>query len=431
MRHEIKVPSVGESIQEVQIGKWLKREGESVGADDNLVEIESDKATVDLPSPLAGVIAEIVHNTGDTVAVGAVIAYVDDAPQGASAESAPATPAVPAAAKATTEAPAPPAPAPTPASAAPPAASAPSTAPSAPAPSPPAPPASAAPSPVVRPVPPPPPQPEAAPARPPQAVPSEKAGGSQLVRSDGKSSGQISALHGAPPRSEEIVPMSRIRKMIADRLVEVKNTTASLTTCKEVDMSAVINMRQQYRESFQERYNTKLGFMSFFVKAVVESLKACPELNAEIRDGNIVYRNYYDISIAVGGGKGLVVPVIRNAELLNFSEIEQTIADFGARAKSGQLKPDELTGGTFTITNGGVYGSTLSTPILNPPQSGILGLHGIEEKPVVRDHQIVIRPMMWIALTYDHRLVDGREAVGFAVRVKEYIEDPTRLLLQL
>jgi 2-oxoglutarate dehydrogenase E2 component (dihydrolipoamide succinyltransferase) len=225
--------------------------------------------------------------------------------------------------------------------------------------------------------------------------------------------------------------MSRIRKMIADRLVEVKNTTASLTTCKEVDMSAVIKMRQQYKESFQERYNAKLGFMSFFVKAVVESLKACPELNAEIRDGNIVYRNYFDISIAVGGGKGLVVPVIRNAELLSFAEIEQTIADFGARAKTGQLKPDELTGGTFTITNGGVYGSTLSTPILNPPQSGILGLHGIEEKPVVRDGQIVIRPIMWIALTYDHRIVDGREAVGFAVRVKEYIEEPTRLLFGL
>ena len=272
---------------------------------------------------------------------------------------------------------------------------------------------------------------EPAPIASPQAAPVQKSGGSQLMRSEGKPAGQVSALHGAAPRSEEIVPMSRIRKMIADRLVEVKNTTASLTTCKEVDMSAVIKMRQQYKESFQERYNAKLGFMSFFVKAVVESLKACPELNAEIRDGNIVYRNYFDISIAVGGGKGLVVPVIRNAELLSFAEIEQTIADFGARAKSGQLKPDELSGGTFTITNGGVYGSTLSTPILNPPQSGILGLHGIEEKPVVRDGQIVIRPIMWIALTYDHRIVDGREAVGFAVRVKEYIEEPTRLLLQV
>jgi 2-oxoglutarate dehydrogenase E2 component (dihydrolipoamide succinyltransferase) len=424
MRHEIKVPSVGESIQEVQIGKWLKREGQSIGKDENLVEIESDKATVDLPAPFGGVVAQIVHATGDTVAVGAVIAYLDDAARGASSAPAAVAPAAPAAAQPpaapVAAAPSPPTPAPAPA--APAVAAAPSTTA----------PTSSTTVPVVRPVPPPPePAPEPAASAPPQSAPAQKSGGSQLVRSDGKPAGQVSALHGAAPRSEEIVPMSRIRQMIAQRLVDVKNTTASLTTCKEVDMSAVINLRQQYKESFQERYNTKLGFMSFFVKAVVESLKASPELNAEIRDGNIVYRNYYDISIAVGGGKGLVVPVIRNAELLTFAEIEQTIADFGARAKSGQLKPDELTGGTFTITNGGVYGSTLSTPILNPPQSGILGLHGIEEKPVVRDHQIVIRPMMWIALTYDHRIVDGREAVGFAVRVKEYIEEPTRLLLQV
>ena len=204
-----------------------------------------------------------------------------------------------------------------------------------------------------------------------------------------------------------------------------------MTTFNKIDMSAVIKLRQQYRETFQERYNVKLGFMSFFVKAVVESLKACRELNAEIRDNNIVYRNFYDISIAVGGGKGLVVPVIRNAELLNFAEIEQTIADFAARAKSGQLKPDELIGGTFTITNGGVFGSMLSTPILNPPQSGILGLHAIQDEPVARNGQVVIRPMMWVALTYDHRIVDGREAVGFLERVKEYIEEPTRLLLQV
>jgi len=225
--------------------------------------------------------------------------------------------------------------------------------------------------------------------------------------------------------------MSRLRKLIAERLVEAKQNTAAITTCQEFDLSAVIKLRQQYRDSFQERYHVKLGFMSFFVKAVVESLKACPELNAEIRDSNIVYRKFHDISIAVGGGKGLVVPVIRNAELLNFAQIEQTIGDFGARAKSGQLKPDELIGGTFTITNGGIYGSVLSTPILNPPQSGILGLHAIEEKPVVRDGQIVIRPMMWAALTYDHRIVDGREAVTFLTRVREYIQEPTRLLLQV
>ena len=196
-------------------------------------------------------------------------------------------------------------------------------------------------------------------------------------------------------------------------------------------MSAVIAIRQQYREAFQERYSVKLGFMSFFVKAAIESLKACPELNAEIRDNSIVYRNFYDIGIAVGGGKGLVVPVVRNAELLSFAEIEQSIGDFAARAKAGQLKPDELMGGTFTITNGGVFGSMLSTPIVNPPQSGILGMHAIEDKPVARNGQVVIRPMMCLALTYDHRIVDGREAVGFLVRVKEFIEEPSRLLLQV
>jgi 2-oxoglutarate dehydrogenase E2 component (dihydrolipoamide succinyltransferase) len=408
MRHEIKVPSVGESIQEVQIGKWLKQEGEAIGRDENLVEIESDKATVDLSAPVAGTVVKIVHAQGDVVAVGAVIAYVDDAEQAAPSAPSAAAPAAPAAAAS---------PAPQPSSPAPSAAPTPS-----------------APAPVVRPVPPPPEAaPEAAAAAkpaPPSTAP-EKSSGSQLMPTDGRPAQVTSLQHGAAPRSEEIVPMSRLRKLIAERLVEVKNTTASLTTCKEVDMSAVINLRQQYREMFQERYNAKLGFMSFFVKAVVESLKACRELNAEIRDGNIIYRNYHDISIAVGGGKGLVVPVIRNAELLSFAEIEQTIADFGARAKSSQLKPDELIGGTFTITNGGVYGSTLSTPILNPPQSGILGLHAIEEKAVVRNGQIVIRPIMWVALTYDHRIVDGREAVGFIVRVKEYIEEPTRLLLQV
>ena len=267
------------------------------------------------------------------------------------------------------------------------------------------------------------------------AEPSSAAAGSgqgaQLMPSGSRPATQVSALHGAAPRSEEIVPMTWLRRRIAERLVEAKNTGALLTTFNEVDMSAVIEIRQQYREAFQERYNTKLGFMSFFVKAAIESLKACPELNAEIRDNNVVYRNFYDISIAVGGGKGLVVPVLRNAELLSFAEIEQTIGDFAARAKSGQLKPDELMGGTFTITNGGVFGSVLSTPIVNPPQSGILGLHAIQDKPVARNGQVVIRPMMWVALTYDHRIVDGREAVGFLKRVKEFIEEPSRLLLQV
>jgi len=253
----------------------------------------------------------------------------------------------------------------------------------------------------------------------------------QLVPTEGRPAAQISALQGAPPRSEEIVPMTWLRRRIAERLVEAQNTGALLTTFNEVDMSAVIEIRQQYRDAFQERYNAKLGFMSFFVKAVIESLKSCPELNAELRDNNIIYRHFYDISIAVGGGKGLVVPVVRNAELLSFAEIEQTISDFATRAKSGQLKPDELMGGTFTITNGGVFGSMLSTPIVNPPQSGILGLHAIQDRPVARNGQVVIRPMMYVALTYDHRIVDGREAVSFLKRIKDFIEAPSRLLLQV
>jgi 2-oxoglutarate dehydrogenase E2 component (dihydrolipoamide succinyltransferase) len=273
------------------------------------------------------------------------------------------------------------------------------------------------------------PSPTAVPDSP--AVPADDGQKKQLVSTESRSATQVSALHGAPPRSEEIVPMTWLRQRVAKRLVEAQNTGALLTTFNEVDMSAVIEIRQQYRDAFQERYNAKLGFMSFFVKATIESLKACPELNAEIRDNSIVYRNFYDISIAVGGGKGLVVPVVRNAELLSFAEIEQTIGDFAARAKSGQLKPDELMGGTFTITNGGVFGSMLSTPIVNPPQSGILGLHAIQDRPVARNGQVVIRPMMYVALTYDHRIVDGREAVGFLKRIKEFIEEPSRLLLQV
>ena len=224
--------------------------------------------------------------------------------------------------------------------------------------------------------------------------------------------------------------MSPIRRRIAERLVQAQHTAAILTNFNEIDMSAVIELRKQYRVAFQERYGVKLGFMSFFVKAVIEGLKLHRGLNAEIRGPDIVYRNYYDIGIAVGGGKGLVVPVLRNAERMSFAEIEQAIADFAARARDNKLKLRELEGGTFTITNGGVYGSLLSTPILNPPQSGILGMHAIQERPVARGGQVVIRPMMYVALSYDHRLVDGRQAVGFLVRVKELVEDPARMLLE-
>ena len=420
MKHEIKVPTVGESIQEVQIGRWLKGEGQWANKDEDLVEIESDKATVDLPAPVAGIVVQVLHGQGNVVPVGTLIGYLEEAPrpggQPAAVAVAPAAEAAPAAAEPAkgriADRPSLSASSPAPQSAAARAGIASNAQPAAP--------------PVAAPAVAPPPV-EAGPAAEPSAAVES---GAQLAPADGRSAGQISTLHGAP-RSEEIVPMTWLRRRLAQRLVEAKNTAAMLTTFNEIDMSAVIDMRQQYRDAFQQRYNAKLGFMSFFVKATVESLRAFPELNAEIRENNLVYRTYYDVSIAVSGGKGLVVPVLRNAELLNFAEIEQAIGDFAARAKSGQLKPDELSGGTFTITNGGVFGSMLSTPIINPPQSGILGLHAIQDRPVARSGQVVIRPMMYVALTYDHRIVDGREAVGFLKRVKEYIEEPSRLLLQV
>ncbi|WP_024119109.1 dihydrolipoyllysine-residue succinyltransferase, partial [Thermus thermophilus] len=232
-------------------------------------------------------------------------------------------------------------------------------------------------------------------------------------------------------RVSEAVPMTPLRRRIAERLLMVRQTTAMLTTFNEADMSAVIALRKEFGEAFQKKYGVKLGFMSFFVKAVVQALKEIPELNAEIRDNHIVYHRYYDIGIAVGGGEGLVVPVIRDADRLSFAEIEQKIADFAERARTKKLKPEELMGGTFTITNGGIYGSLNSTPLLNPPQVGILGMHAIQERPVVRDGQVVIRPMMYLALSYDHRIVDGREAVTFLRRVKELIENPARLLLEV
>ena len=235
----------------------------------------------------------------------------------------------------------------------------------------------------------------------------------------------------AVPREEEAVPMSLLRRRVAERLVEAQQTAALLTTFNEIDMSAVIALRRTHQETFQRRHSVKLGFMSFFVKTAIEALKQLPGLNAEIRGTDIIYRNYYDIGIAVGGGRGLVVPVLRNAERLSFAEIETAIADFARRAQANRLTLEELQGGTFTISNGGVYGSLLSTPIVNPPQSGVLGLHVIQDRPVARDGQVVIRPMMYVALTYDHRIVDGREAVSFLKHVKDCMEDPARLLLEI
>jgi 2-oxoglutarate dehydrogenase E2 component (dihydrolipoamide succinyltransferase) len=406
MAIELKVPEVGESITEVMIGAWKKREGDAVVVDESLVEIESDKATVELPAPAAGAITRILKGSGEKAVVGEVIGYLE--PAGVAAARPAATPAAPA--------PSPSASSPTPAGPArvmPAAARVLGEAGVSGA-------AVAGTGPggrvtkgdaleaVARPAAPRPP----APAPRPAAAP-------------------LVPVAGTAGREERHVLISPIRRRIAERLVEAQHQAALLTTFNEVDMSAVMALRAKFKDVFQERYGVKLGFMSFFVRAAVEALRAVPQVNAEYRDPHIVYRDYYDIGIAVGGGKGLVVPVIRNAELLSFAQIEQTIGDFARRAADNKLKLEELQGGTFTISNGGVYGSMLSTPIINPPQSGILGLHAIQDRPMAVNGQVVVRPMMYLALSYDHRLVDGREAVTFLKRIKDTIEDPTRLMLEV
>ncbi len=383
---ELKVPSVGESITEVEIGEWLKPEGASARKDENVVVIESEKATMEIPAPVGGKVTKVLKKKGDKARVGEVIGYMEEGEvadtkpvaKPVAEPTAPATPRVmPAAARAAAEA-----------------------------------------------------------KVDVQTVKPTGPGG-RILKEDVIAAVPASKPVAAIPviqvagRAEEVVPMTFLRRKIAERLVQAQQTTASLTTFNEVDMAPVMALRQQYQESFTAKYGVKLGFMSFFVKAVIDAAKQVPQLNAEIRGTDIVYRNYYDIGIAVGGGKGLVVPVIRNAERLSFAEVEKVIADFGARAKENKLKPDELTGGTFTITNGGIFGSMLSTPILNPPQSGILGMHAIQDRPVARAGQVVIRPMMYLALTYDHRLVDGREAVTFLKRVKECLENPAVMLLEV
>jgi 2-oxoglutarate dehydrogenase E2 component (dihydrolipoamide succinyltransferase) len=389
---ELKVPSVGESIVEVEIGAWLKGEGEAFQADEPLVELITDKATLELPAPFAGTLKKILKAQGETARVGEAIALLEEGAAQAEARPEPQVPAqepplaMPAAERVMRE-------------------------------------AGVSPEEVVgtglggrilkedverhleeRKAP---PMPEPAPPPSPQA-PADR-----------------------PWRVDEVVPMTPLRRRIAERLLQARQTTAMLTTFNEADMSAVIALRRELGEAFQKKHGVKLGFMSFFVKAVVQALKEIPELNAEIRDGTIVYHRYYDIGIAVGGGEGLVVPVLRDADRLSFAEIERQIADFAERARTRKLKPEELMGGTFTITNGGIYGSLNSTPLLNPPQVGILGMHAIQERPVAREGQVVIRPMMYLALSYDHRIVDGREAVTFLRRVKELVENPTRLLLEV
>ncbi len=384
MTVEIKVPAVGESVSEVTIEQWLKQEGEAIERDKTLAVLESEKATVELPAEASGTVKKLLKKAGESAQVGEVIAIID-------------TEGKPTVSTTTTAAP---------------------KAESKPAP--------AAPAKKSAPV------PEAkvevkAPATPAKAEPAPApVSVAQLPVTT-----RVSAEPVDAGGEEEIVPMTRLRRTLARRLVEAQQNAAMLTTFNEVDMSAVMALRKEHGEAFLARHGVKLGFMSFFAKAAVDALKLVPEVNAEIRDDNIVYKNHYDIAVAIGGGKGLVVPVLRNAERLSFAEVEIAIGDFAKRAKENKLKPEELQGGTFTISNGGIYGSMLSTPILNPPQSGILGMHAIQERPVARDGQVVIRPMMFLALTYDHRLVDGREAVTFLKRIKDAIEAPARMLIEV
>ncbi len=415
---ELKVPSVGESITEVQIGDWLVGEGASANKDDALVVIETDKVTVELPAPVAGKVTKVLKKKGDTATVGEVIGYMEvgagSQTGSAPKQEKPAETRATAPAKTTTGATATAQAAPTKTAA-----------------------TSAKGEPYVMPA-----AQRAMATSGVEAHDVQATGpGNRMLKEDvqraasapksAPSSNGAGSNGSAGARSEEVVAMTPMRKRIAERLVEAQNTAALLTTFNEIDMGAVMELRTQFKDEFQKKHEAKLGFMSFFVKASIEALKLIPQVNAEIRDGAMIFKNYYDIGVAVGGGKGLVVPILRNAERMSFAQVENAIAEYGVRAQANKLTLDELQGGTFTISNGGIYGSLLSTPILNPPQSGILGLHAIQERPVARNGQVVIRPMMYVALTYDHRIVDGREAVTFLKRIKECLESPSRMLLEI
>ncbi|MGB0396681.1 MAG: 2-oxoglutarate dehydrogenase complex dihydrolipoyllysine-residue succinyltransferase [Candidatus Puniceispirillaceae bacterium] len=415
MAVEIKVPVLGESVVEATVAKWMKSAGEAVGADEAIVELETDKVTLEVPSPVNGVLADIVAKEGDTVGVDALLALVEE---GAAPTAKPAAKTAPAPAPTSTPAPAAPAPAAVPAPAA--AASA----------------AAAVLSPAVRKL------VEENNLNPAAISGTGKDG--RLTKADvQKAIASGSAKMAAPaastapapagPRTsdarEERVPMSRLRRMIASRLKEAQNTAAMLTTFNEVDMSAVMALRAEYKDDFEKQHGARLGFMGFFVRAVINGLQEFPAVNAEIHGEDIIYKNFYNIGVAVGTPQGLVVPVLRDAQDLSLADIEKSVTDFGLRARDGKLTPADMAGGSFTISNGGVYGSLMSTPILNPPQSGILGMHKIQKRPIAVGDKVEIRPMMYLALSYDHRIIDGREAVSFLVRVKESIEDPRRLLL--
>ena len=403
MASEVKVPTLGESVTEATVGQWLKKPGDPVKLDEPIASLETDKVAVEVPSPIAGVMGQQLVAEGDTVNVGAVIAVIEEggapaaAAPAAAAPVAAATPA-PAAVAATSETPAL--------------------------------------SPAVR---------RAVLEHgidPGKVVGTGKDG--RLTKEDvveaAKKAGETPdaiapvAAAAAPAggaRQEERVKMTRLRQTIARRLKEAQNTAAMLTTFNDVDMTAVIETRNRYKDLFEKKHGVRLGFMGFFTKAAALAARDVPSVNGRIDGDEIVYHNYLDVSVAVSAPNGLVVPVVRNADAMSFAEIEKTIGDFGKRAKDGTLKMDEMQGGTFTISNGGVFGSLMSTPIINPPQSAVLGLHRIEERPVVINGQIVARPMMYLALSYDHRLIDGREAVTFLKIIKEAIEDPTRLLIDL
>jgi len=386
---EIKIPAMGESITEGTVANWLKKPGEFVNRDEAIAEIETDKVTQEIYAPEFGTIREILRNTGESARVGEVIAMFDVSPA-----AAPAAP-IPEPAKPPTE-------------------------------------------------------PVLSPAA--SKIAAEQKTDTAAIQGSGKN-GRITKADvlstvpgGEKPQEktvaesrpvlpagerETIVPMTRLRKAIAERLVSAQQSAAILTTFNEADMKGVMDLREKYKDVFLKKYGVKPGFMSFFVKAVVHALKEVPEINAEIRGDSIVYKKYYDIGVAVGGPKGLVVPIVRNADQLSFAEIEMEITRLAGKVRDASISLAEMQGGTFTISNGGIYGSMLSTPILNPPQSGILGMHNITDRPVVVDGQIVIRPVMYLALSYDHRIVDGKEAVTFLVKVKNAIEDPARLLLEV
>jgi 2-oxoglutarate dehydrogenase E2 component (dihydrolipoamide succinyltransferase) len=413
MATEIRVPALGESISEATVGKWFKKAGESVQTDEPLVELETDKVTLEVNAPSSGVLSEIAAETGQTVVIGALLGQLSGGAAAAPVEAGQAP-----AAKA--------APAPVASTAMPPAPAAAKMAAedkidlasvagsgkrgqvlkgdviAA---------AARAPSPVAA----------HAPVQAPAPIPSPAPAPVPAARTTTPDDGA----------REERVRMTKLRQTIARRLKDAQNTAAMLTTFNEVDMSEVMALRARYKDAFEKKHGAKLGFMGFFVKACVQALREVPAVNAEIDGADLVYKNYYHLGIAVGTERGLIVPVVRDAERLSLAEIEKAIAAMGKRARDGQLKLEELQGGTFTITNGGIYGSLMSTPILNAPQSGILGMHKIQDRPIAVSGKVEIRPMMYLALSYDHRIVDGREAVTFLVRVKEALEDPARLLLDL